>query len=91
MGKSNSLRETIFNKITDYGKKAGQLGRRVRERVFGFRLRSTINSDRRVLPVKLLHEHRLLQRWRAYRQAGGSHSSIAQHALDKARHGKQQP
>ena len=91
MSKVNSLRETLFNKISDYSKKAGQLSRRVREQVFGFRLRSTINIDRGALPVKLLHKHRLLQRWRAHRQSGGSRSSIAQHALDKARHGKQRP
>ena len=87
----NFWRDTIFNKIAVYGQKASQLSRRVRQLVFGFRLRSTAHSDLRALPIKLLHDHRILQRWRAYRQSGGHRSSIAEHALNKARHRKQQP
>ena len=86
-----SLRDSIFQKITTYSQKAGRLGRRVRQLVFGFRLRSTAHTDRLALPVKLLHDHRILQRWRTHRQSGGHRSSIAQHALKKARHGSQQP
>jgi len=85
------LKKIIFNKIVAYGHKAGQLGLKVRQSVFGFRLRSTIHADRLVLPVKLLHDHKILQRWRAYRQSGGRGSSIARHALNKARHGRQRP
>lgn len=80
-----SLKETIFNKLSDYGHKVGELSVKARQRVFGFKLRSTIHADRLILPVKLLHDHRLLQRWRAHRQSGGERSSVAQHALDKIR------
>ncbi len=83
-----SLRNNIFQKIAGYGQKAGQLGHRVRQLVFGFRLRSTAHTDRLALPVKLLHDHRILQRWRTHRRSGGHRSSIAQHALKKARHGR---
>jgi hypothetical protein len=86
-----SLRDSIFKKIAVYSQKAGRLGRRARELVFGFRLRSTAHTDRWALPVKLLHDHRILQRWRTHRQSGGHRSSIAKHALKKARHGRQQP
>ena len=85
-----SLRDSVFKKIAAYGQKAGRLGRRARQLVFGFRLRSTAHTDRLALPVKLLHDHRILQRWQAHRQSGGHRSSIAQHALKKARHGRQQ-
>jgi hypothetical protein len=88
MGKPNrrsAIRQTILEKITKYSQKAGQLGRRVRQLVFGFRQRSTAHIDRWALPVKLLHVHRLPQRRRAFQKAGGSDSSIARHALDKAR------
>jgi len=81
----------IFQKVMNYSQKAGQLGRRARELVFGFRLRSTAHIDRWALPVKLLHDHRLVQRRRAFNRSGGSRSSIAEHALNKARHKKQQP
>lgn len=83
-----SLRRTALNKLAAYSQKAAGLGRRARELVFGFRLRSTAHIDRWALPVKLLHDHRILQRRRAFKQAGGSHSSIAMYALDKARHHK---
>ena len=87
MSQSNCvpLRATLFNKMTAYTKKAGELGYRVRERVFGFRLRSTLPIDRCSLPVKLEQDHRLRQRQRVFQQAGGSHSSVALHALNKAR------
>ncbi len=75
----------ILNKIKGYSQKAGKLGRRVRELVFGFRLRSTIDIDRWSLPVKL-QRHRILQRRRAFQQGGGTGSSMAKHALKKARH-----
>jgi hypothetical protein len=87
----NHLKEIIFEKITTYGQKAGRLGVKVRQLVFGFRLRSTIHADRLVLPVKLLHDHKILQRWRAHKQARERGSSIAEHALRKARGGKQRP
>lgn len=85
---SQSLRQSLFHKLTTYGQKAAGLGLRVRQLVFGFGLRSTAHIDRWALPVKLLHDHRILQRRRAFKQAGGLHSSIAAHALEKARHHK---
>jgi len=85
------MRHAIFDKIRIYGKQAGQLGHRVRQQVFGFRQRSTAHTDRWSLPVKLLHDHRLIQRRRAFQKSGGSRSSMAQHALKKAQHNKQQP
>ncbi len=84
------LRDTLLKKISTYGQKAGELGRRVRQLVFGFRQRSTAHIDRWALPVKLLYDHRLVQRKRTFQQGGGHGSSVAQHALDKARHKKQQ-
>jgi hypothetical protein len=85
-----SLRSTILTKVAAYSKRASQLGLRVRQLVFGFRLRSTAHSDLRALPVKLIHQHRIIQRWRAHNQSGGHRSSIAQHALSKARGDRQQ-
>lgn len=84
----NSLRETLFDKLAVYSQKAAELGCQVRQLVFGFRLRSTAHIDRWALPVKLLHDHRIIQRRRAFNQAGGSHSSIAMYALEKARQHK---
>jgi hypothetical protein len=84
----SSFKRIVLSKIDSYSRKAAELGRRVRELVFGFRLRSTAHIDRWALPVKLLHDHRILQRRRAFKQAGGQHSSIALHALDKARQHK---
>ncbi|MCK6627423.1 MAG: hypothetical protein L6R45_19870 [Anaerolineae bacterium] len=84
----SEARQTILNKLTRYSQKAAGLGRRVRQLVFGFRLRSTAHIDRWALPVKLLHDHHVLQRRRAFKQAGGSHSSMAAHALEKARQHK---
>jgi hypothetical protein len=78
----------MLHKLTTYSQKAAALGLRVRQLVFGFRLRSTAHIDRWSLPVKLMHDHRILQRRRAFKQAGGLHSSIAAHALEKARHHK---
>ena len=83
-----SLQRTVLNKITIYSQRAGELGCRARQLVFGFRLRSTAHIDRWALPVKLLHDHRILQRRRAFKQAGGPRSSIAKYALKKARHHK---
>jgi hypothetical protein len=83
-----SLQRTVLNKLTIYSQKAAELGGRARRLVFGFRLRSTAHIDRWALPVKLMYDHRILQRRRAFKQAGGSHSSIAMHALKKARHDK---
>lgn len=83
-----SIRRTVLEKITIYSQKAAELGRRARQLVFGFRLRSTAHSDRWALPVKLLHDHRILQRRRAFKKAGGPRSSIALYALEKARHHK---
>ena len=84
-----SLRNALLKKITIYGQKAGELGRRVRRLVFGFRLRSTVPIDRWSLPVKLLHDHRLVQRQRVFQQGGGNHSSMARYALNKARQQQQ--
>lgn len=80
----------ILNKIKGYGRKAGELGHRVRMWVFGFRLRSTVDIDRWSLPAKL-QRHRVLQRRRAFYRAGGGRSSLATYALNKARHNRQQP
>jgi hypothetical protein len=82
---------TVLDKIKSYSHKAGQLGHRARKAVFGFRSRSTMTIDRWSLPVKLLQRHRILQRQRVFRQAGGSRSSVAMYALEKARHGRRQP
>lgn len=82
--------QAILDKIKGYSRKAGELGHRVRQRVFGFRLRSTIDIDRWSLPAKL-HRHRILQRRRTFYQAGGGRSSLARYALKKARHNRQQP
>ncbi len=79
----------ILDKIKGYSRKAGKLGRRARKLVFGFRLRSTVDIDRWSLPVKL-HRHRILQRRRAFHQGGGVRSSMAKHALNKARHHRSQ-
>ena len=81
----------VLDKIKTYGYKAGQLGHRARKAVFGVRQRSPVTIDRWSLPVKLLQRHRILQRQRVFRQAGGDHSSIARYALEKARHGKDRP
>ena len=83
---SPSFRLMVLEKLTTYSQKAAELGLRVRQLVFGFRLRSTAHIDRWSLPVKLLHDHRILQRRRAFKQAGGLDSSIAVYALEKARH-----
>jgi hypothetical protein len=84
----SSLSRAVWHKLTTYSHKVAELGRRSRHLVFGFRLRSTAHIDRWALPVKLLHDHHLPQRRRAFKQAGGPHSSIAIHALKKARHHK---
>ncbi len=91
MSNFDDMRHNVFDKIMIFSKRAGRLGHRVRHLVFGFRLRSTAHSDRWSLPVKLLHDHRLLQRRRVFQKSGGHRSSIAQHALKKARHSKQHP
>jgi len=80
-----SLRPNILKKITMYNQKITELGVQARQLVFGFRRRSTAHIDRSSLPVKLLYDHRLLQRQRVFLQAGGHRSSIALHALNKAR------
>ena len=90
-GHRASIRHTILEKIMAYSRKAGQLGRRVRKLVFGFRVRATAHIDSRALPVKLLHEHRLVQRRRVFQLAGGNRASIIQHALNKARRKKSEP
>ncbi|GAB4451014.1 MAG: hypothetical protein Kow0031_33560 [Anaerolineae bacterium] len=81
----NSVREAVLGKFSQYGRKATDLGQKVRHKVFGFRQRSTAHIDRWALPVKILHDHRLVQRRRAFQQSGGSRSSIAEHAMRKAR------
>jgi hypothetical protein len=85
----NSVRDAILSKFGQYGRKATTLGQRVRQKVFGFRQRSTADIDRWALPVKVLYDHRLVQRRRAFQQAGGSRSSIAEHAMRKARQNQQ--
>ncbi len=87
---SPTFKNAIFAKITTYSQKISTLGRQVRQRVFGFRRRVAARPDRWSLPVKVLQEHRLTQRRRAFDRAGGPQSSVAMHALNKARH-KQQP
>ena len=79
------LRQTILGKNKAYSKKAGRLGYRARELVFGFRLPAKPYIDLRSLPARL-DQHRILQRRRVFKQAGGDRSSIALHALKKARH-----
>lgn len=78
-------RGSIFEMIKSFGRRAGKLGLQVRHTVTGFGLRATAHTDRRALPVKLVVDHRLAQRRRAFKQAGGARSGIARHALDKAR------
>lgn len=88
MSNSNNFvafKDTIFQKLTKYGQGAAQLGQRVRRKVFGFRRRSTAHIDRWAMPVKILHDHRLVQRRRAFMQSGGHRSGIALHAMKKAR------
>jgi hypothetical protein len=80
-----SLRQAILNKITAYSQKAAGLGQQARQLVFGFGLRSTMDIDRCSLPVKLLTDHRILQRQSTYQQAGGVHSGMAEYGLNKAR------
>jgi hypothetical protein len=82
---STSSRRTLFKILMGYTHRAAQLGQQARERVFGFGLRSTIHIDRFSLPVRLVNDHHLLQRQHAFHQSGGPHSSIALHALNKAR------
>jgi hypothetical protein len=82
---SGSGLPTVLDKIKEYGQKAGELGHRARKVVFGFRSSSGASIDQWSLPVKLLQRHRILQRRRAFHQAGGVQSSMAQHALKKAR------
>jgi hypothetical protein len=84
-----SLRDALLKKITTYGQKVSELSCRVRQLVFGFGLRSTAHIDRWSLPVKLLYDHRLVQRQRVFQQSGGSRSSMALYALNKARHTRQ--
>ncbi|MBI1877635.1 MAG: hypothetical protein HYR94_05290 [Chloroflexi bacterium] len=48
---SQSLRQSLLDKLTTYSQKAAELGLRVRQLVFGFRLRSTAHIDRWALPV----------------------------------------
>jgi hypothetical protein len=79
----NTLRRAIFRKVTNYSQKVAQLGHRTRAMVFGFGRRSTTTIDRQALSVKVLHEHKLMQRRRAFEQAGGNQSSIAAHAMEK--------
>ncbi len=92
-------RRILLNKIMAYTQKAGKLGQRGRQTVFGFRKQSTanpelslamdseINAEASVGQSSLLtklRNHRLLQRRHAFRRGGGYHSSIALHALKKA-------
>jgi hypothetical protein len=79
---------TVLDKIKDYGHKAEQWGHRARKVVFGFRSPASMQIDRWSLPVKLLQRHRILQRRQAFHRAGGTRSSIVQHALEKARHAR---
>jgi hypothetical protein len=88
---SSTESRTVLDKIKGYGHKAGQLGYRARKVVFGFRPPSPMTIDRWSLPVKLLQRHRILQRQRVFRQAGGDHSGVARYALEKARQGKYRP
>jgi hypothetical protein len=80
--------QTVLDKIKRYSQKVGQLGHRARKAVFSFRPQASIAIDRWSLPVKLLQRHRILERQRVFQQAGGTHSSIARYALEKARHGR---
>ncbi|MBN1991710.1 MAG: hypothetical protein JW953_03330 [Anaerolineae bacterium] len=83
-------RKTLLARLNTYSQKAGELGRRARQKVFGFRLRSTAPIDRWSLPVKLRHDHRLVQRQRTFQQGGGLGSTVARYALNKARRQQQQ-
>jgi hypothetical protein len=74
-----------MDKIKGYSQKAEELGHRARKVVFGFRSPASVPIDQWSLPVKLLQRHRILQRRRVFHQAGGVHSSMAQHARKKAR------
>jgi hypothetical protein len=81
----NSLREAIFSKVTDYSQKIARLGHRTRTMVFGFGRRSTAAIDRQALSVKILHDHKLIKRRRAFDQSGGNQASIVTHAMKKAK------
>jgi hypothetical protein len=83
-----SFKQTVLATLTSYSHKAAALGRQVRQLVFGFRQRSTAHIDRWALPVKLIHDHHVPQRRRAFKQAGGLQSSVALRALEKARQDK---
>jgi hypothetical protein len=87
----STLRDSLFDKLATYGQKAGDLGQRVRKLVFGFRQRATLPTDRWTFSVKLLYDHKLVQRQRAFQQGGGEHSGMVRHALSKVRHHIQQP
>ncbi len=84
-----SRARTVLDKIKSYGQKAGEMGHQARQLVFSFGIQPSASIDRWSLPVKFLQRRRILQRRQAFHQAGGSHSSIARYALEKARHGQQ--
>lgn len=88
--KTSALKKSALKRITAYSQKISAMGHQVRQRVFGFRRRSTLHIDRWSLPVKLLHDHRLVQRRRAFHKGGGAKSGVALHAMEKVRH-KQKP
>ena len=81
---SGSGPRTVLDKIKAYSHKAEAWRHRARKVVFG----ANVQIDRWTLPVKLLQRHRVLQRRQAFHQSGGTHSSIVQYALEKARHGR---
>jgi len=84
-----ALKKSVFTKFSTAGRKVTELGQRARRTVFGFHHRSTAHIDRWALPVKILYEHRIIQRKRAFKKSGGNQSSIALYALEKARHKEQ--
>lgn len=82
------LRRVVLNRLKRYSQKASEMGQQVRLRVLGFGAHSTAGVKRWSLLEKV-HAHRLVQRREAFRQAGGDHSSVARHALNRARRGRQ--
>lgn len=75
--------KAMLEKIKGYSHKAFQLGQRAREFVFGLNPYAMIEKERWSLPIKL-NRHRVIQRRRAFNQAGGRNSSLAQYGMNKA-------
>ena len=80
----NSLRRAVTTRIKQYRQNANRLGKEVQQRVFGSRLAPDSATNEASL-VDKLQAHRLLERRRAFRRAGGQRSSLVRYGLKKAR------